>query len=95
MMLIDASWPSNRLAAVTKRTLCEGLVDERRAAASFMANLARLGYLDRRPAAQRVEGQLYREALRWRAAVPRWRTSITLHDVYVNVNTGMAEIVVR
>ena len=29
MMLIDASWPSNRLAAVTKRTLCDRLVDER------------------------------------------------------------------
>src|SRR2546426_1157821 len=26
MMLIDASWPSNRLAAVTKRTLWAGLV---------------------------------------------------------------------
>ena len=25
MMLIDASWPSNRLAAVTKRTLLTGL----------------------------------------------------------------------
>ncbi len=25
MMLIDASWPSNRLAAVTKRTLVAGL----------------------------------------------------------------------
>ena len=25
MMLIDASWPSKRLAAVTKRTLCSGL----------------------------------------------------------------------
>ena len=24
MMLIAASWPSNRLAAVTKRTLCVG-----------------------------------------------------------------------
>ena len=41
MMLIDASWPSNRLAAVTKRTLLTGLktcglcVAER----SFMANL--------------------------------------------------------
>jgi hypothetical protein len=25
MMLIDASWPSNRLAAVTKRTFATGL----------------------------------------------------------------------
>ncbi len=25
MMLIDASWPSNSEAAVTKRTLCTGL----------------------------------------------------------------------
>ena len=41
MMLIDASWPSNRLAAVTKRTLLTGLKTSGwRVLWSFMANLA-------------------------------------------------------
>ena len=43
MMLIDASWPSNSDAAVTKRTLLTRLVDERRTARIVHGALLRAG----------------------------------------------------
>ena len=77
-MLIDASWPSNSDAAVTKRTRFSRLVDERRAARVVHGGLLRA-------AARSAD----RARVAKRKAYPSIRgldRAQTLHYVYVNVN---------
>src|SRR5450631_1070482 len=75
MMLIDASWPSNRLAAVTKRILCCGLTT-----GGFFAietSFTRLSWGLIRLFCARAGGVAYSLGCR----------ANTLHYVYVNVNS--------
>src|SRR5439155_12013181 len=76
MMLIDASWPSKRLAAVTNRILCCGLTT-----GGFFAietSITSGSPETKAPLCSRAGGLAYSHGHRGN----------TLHYVYVNVNCG-------